>query len=92
MIDPVTAPRVRAALDQCLQDGITLIDVDLTTVDRCDDSGLRVFLDVSERAAESQAFLLLHHPSAQTERLLMDTCSGGLLYPMKPKGARPQRA
>ncbi|MFI1375066.1 STAS domain-containing protein [Streptomyces longwoodensis] len=54
MIDPVTAPRVRAALDQCLQDGITLIDVDLTTVDRCDDSGLRVFLDVSERAAESR--------------------------------------
>lgn len=39
VIDPVTAPRVRAALEQCLRDGITLIDVDLTTVDRCDDSG-----------------------------------------------------
>ncbi|MGX1369366.1 anti-sigma B factor antagonist [Streptomyces canus] len=92
VIDPVTAPRVRAALEQCLRDGITLIDVDLTTVDRCDGSGLRVFLDVSEHAAESQAFLLLHHPSPQTEQLLMDTGSDGLLYPMRPKGARPQRA
>ncbi|BBC95422.1 MULTISPECIES: hypothetical protein [Streptomyces] len=35
VINPVTAPRVRAALEQCLRDGITLIDVDLTTVDRC---------------------------------------------------------
>jgi len=92
VIDPVTAPRVRAALEQCLRDGITLIDVDLTTVDRCDDSGLRVFLDVSEHAAKAQAFLLLHHPSPQTERLLMDTGSDGLLYPMRPGGARPQRA
>ncbi|KES06249.1 anti-sigma factor antagonist [Streptomyces toyocaensis] len=92
VIDPVTAPRVRAALEQCLRDGITLIDVDLTTVDHCDDSGLRVFLDVSEQAAEAQAFLLLHHPSPQTERLLMDTGSDGLLYPTRPGGARPQRA
>ncbi|MEU3518684.1 STAS domain-containing protein [Streptomyces sp. NPDC006654] len=92
VIDPVTAPRVRAALEQCLRDGITLIDVDLTTVDRCDDNGLRVFLDVSEHAAEAQAFLLLHHPSPQTERLLMDTGSDGLLYPTRPGGARPQRS
>ncbi|MFZ4249888.1 STAS domain-containing protein [Streptomyces griseoincarnatus] len=62
VIDPVTAPRVRAALEQCLRDGITLIDVDLTTVDRCDGSGLSVFLDVSEHAAEAQAFLLLTTP------------------------------
>ncbi|MEU3506490.1 STAS domain-containing protein [Streptomyces longwoodensis] len=92
VIDPLTAPLVRAALEQCLRDGITLIDVDLTPVERCDDSGLRVFLDVSEHAAEAQGFLHLHHPSPQTERLLMDAGCDGLLHPMRPGGARPQRA
>jgi anti-sigma B factor antagonist len=69
-IDPATAPQVRAALERCLHDGITTIDVDLTTVDRCDSSGLRVFLDASRHAAETHASLRLHHPSPQTARLL----------------------
>jgi hypothetical protein len=47
------APRVRAAVEQCLRDSIIVIDVDLTTVDSCDDSGLQVFLDVSRHAAET---------------------------------------
>ncbi|MEU3415342.1 STAS domain-containing protein [Streptomyces sp. NPDC006658] len=92
VIDPATAPRVRAALEGCLQDGITLIDVDLTTVDRCDRSGLRVFLDVSRHAAETHAYLQLHHPCPQTERLLTDTGSDRLLRATRPEGARPQRA
>jgi len=92
VIDPATAPRVRAALERCLQDGIALIDVDLTTVDRCDRSGLRVFLDVSRHAAETHASLRLHHPSPQTERLLTDTGSYRLLRATRPGGARPQRA
>ncbi|MFI1536759.1 STAS domain-containing protein [Streptomyces anandii] len=91
VIDSATAPHVRAALERCLRDGITLIDVDLTTVDRCDDSGLSVFLDVSRHAAENHAFLLLHHPSPQTERLLTDTGYDRLLYAMRPGGARRQR-
>lgn len=91
-IDPATAPQVRAALERCLQDGITLIDVDLTTVDRCDSSGLRVFLDVSRHAAGTHASLRLHHPSPQTERLLTDTGSDLLLRATRPGGARPQRA
>jgi anti-anti-sigma factor len=72
-IDPATAPQVRTALEQCLQDGMTIIDVDLTTVDRCDKSGLRVFLDASRHADETHASLRLHHPSPQTARLLADT-------------------
>ncbi|MFF9626180.1 STAS domain-containing protein [Streptomyces griseosporeus] len=92
VIDPATAPQVRAALERCLQDGITLIDVDLTTVDRCDSSGLRVFLDVSRHAAKTHASLLLHHPSPQTERLLTETGSDRLLRATRPGGARPQRA
>ncbi|MGW1953989.1 STAS domain-containing protein [Streptomyces sp. NPDC001920] len=92
VIDPATAPRVRAALERCLQDGIALIDVDLTTVDRCDRSGLRVFLDVSRHAAETHASLRLHHPSPQTEQLLADTGSDRLLRATRLGGARPQRA
>ncbi|MER5213177.1 STAS domain-containing protein [Streptomyces sp. NPDC002838] len=54
-VGPATAPQVRTALERCLGDGITIIDVDLTTVGLCDSSGLRVFLDAS-RHAETQAF------------------------------------
>ncbi|MGY0060606.1 STAS domain-containing protein [Streptomyces sp. LZ34] len=74
-IDPTTAPQVRTALERCLRDGITTIDVDLTTVGRCDSSGLRVFLDASRHAAETHASLRLHYPSPQTARLLAETGS-----------------
>lgn len=78
-IDPATAPQVRTALDRCLHDGITTIDIDLTTVGRCDTSGLRVFLDASLHAAERHTSLRLHHPSPQTARLLADTGSDQVL-------------
>jgi len=78
-IDPATAPQVRAAMERCLHDGITTIDVDLTTVDRCDSSGLRVFLDASRHAAETHASLRLHYPSPQTARLLANMGSDLLL-------------
>ncbi|MFE9650589.1 STAS domain-containing protein [Streptomyces sp. NPDC006365] len=78
-IDPATAPQVHAALERCLRDGITTIDVDLTTVDRCDSSGLRVFLDASRHAAETHASLRLHYPSPQTARLLANMGSDLLL-------------
>lgn len=91
VIDPATAPQVRAALELCLHDGITMIDVDLTTVYRCDSSGLRVFLDASRHAAETHASLRLHHPSPQTARLIADTGSARLLL-LRPGGARLHRA
>ncbi|MFG2585977.1 STAS domain-containing protein [Streptomyces malaysiensis] len=78
-IGPATAPQVRTALERCLQDGITTIDVDLTTVGLCDSSGLRVFLDASQHAAETHASLRLHHPSPQLARLLADTGSERML-------------
>lgn len=78
-IDPATAPQVRDALERCLHDGITTIDVDLTTVGRCDSSGLRVFLDASRLASGAHASLRLHYPSRQTARLLEETGSDLLL-------------
>ncbi|MGF0173363.1 STAS domain-containing protein [Streptomyces sp. Marseille-Q5077] len=78
-IGPATAPQMRTALERCLLDGITTIDVDPTTVGLCDDSGLSVFRDASRHAAESHASLRLHHPSPQAARLLADGDSDLLL-------------
>ncbi|WP_369223272.1 hypothetical protein AB5J52_19940 [Streptomyces sp. R39] len=35
-IGPATTPLLRAAVEQCLLDGVTVIDIDLTTVGSCD--------------------------------------------------------
>ncbi|MFE1462972.1 STAS domain-containing protein [Streptomyces nigra] len=46
-IGPATTPLLRAAVEQCLLDGVTEIDVDLTTVGSCDARGLDVFLSAA---------------------------------------------
>ncbi|MEU1012874.1 STAS domain-containing protein [Streptomyces sp. NPDC005890] len=78
-IGPATAPLLRAALEQCLRDGITVIDIDLTTVGSCDTNGLDVLLSASQRAGRVHASLQLHHPCAQIIRLLAVTGSTPLL-------------
>ncbi|WP_078512079.1 STAS domain-containing protein [Streptomyces sp. e14] len=69
-IGPATTPLLRAALEQCLLDGVTVIDVDLATVGSCDARGLDVLLSASRRAGRVHARLRLHHPCAQITRLL----------------------
>ncbi|MGW2485932.1 STAS domain-containing protein [Streptomyces sp. NPDC001606] len=88
VIGPATAPLLRTALEQCLRDGVTGIDVDLTTVGSCDSKGLDVFLTASQRADRVHAFLRLHHPCAQITRLLAVTGSASLLSELP--GASPQ--
>jgi anti-sigma B factor antagonist len=78
-IEPATAPLVRDALERCLRDGITTIDVDLTVLGRCDIDGMNVFLDASQHATAAHASLRLHHPPPQTARLLARTGSAPLL-------------
>lgn len=80
-IGPATTPLLRAALEQCLLDGVTVIDIDLTTVGSCDAGGLDVLLSASQRAGRVHASLLLHHPCAQISRLLAVTGSTSLLLP-----------
>ncbi|MFF4120883.1 STAS domain-containing protein [Streptomyces sp. NPDC001714] len=80
-IGPATVPLLRAALEQCLRDGVTIIDIDLTTVNSCDSKGLDVFLGASHRAGRVHASLQLHHPCAQITRLLSATGSTLLLAP-----------
>ncbi|MFJ8795839.1 STAS domain-containing protein [Streptomyces sp. NPDC102462] len=83
-IGPATAPLLRAALAQCLRDGVTVIDVDLTTVGSCDARGLDVFLSMSQRADRVHTSLRFHHPYAQITRLLAVTGS-------TPCSSRPPR-
>jgi anti-anti-sigma factor len=89
-IGPATAPLLRAALEQCLRDGVTVIDVDLLTVRSCDARGLDVLLSASRRAGRVHASLRLHHPCAQISRLLAATGSApeglGLLEPASLEG------
>ncbi|MFE7232476.1 STAS domain-containing protein [Streptomyces sp. NPDC002405] len=85
-IGPATTPLLRAALEQCLLDGVTVIDIDLTTVGSCDARGLDVLLSASRRAGRVHASLRLHHPCAQITRLLAVTGSASLLLaaPVSP--------
>ncbi|MFJ9868445.1 STAS domain-containing protein [Streptomyces sp. NPDC101165] len=78
-IGSATAPLLRAALEQCLRDGVTVIDIDLTTVGSCDARGLDVLLSASRRAGRVHASLQLHHPCTQITRLLAVTGSTSLL-------------
>lgn len=78
-IGAATTPLLRAALEQCLRDGVTAIDIDLTTVDSCDVGGLDVFLGASRRGGRVHTSVRLHHPCAQITRLLSDTGSAPLL-------------
>ncbi|MFH9418667.1 STAS domain-containing protein [Streptomyces rochei] len=78
-IGPATTPLLRAALERCLLDGVSVIDIDLTTVGSCDARGLDVLLSASRRAGRVHAHLRLHHPCAQITKLLDSTGSTSLL-------------
>ncbi|TXS47735.1 STAS domain-containing protein [Streptomyces sp. t39] len=87
-IGPATTPLLRAALEQCLLDGVTVIDVDLTTVGSCDAIGLGVFLSASRRAGRVHASLVLRHPCAQITGLLDATGTTASLMAV-PAGRMP---
>ncbi|MFE5191933.1 STAS domain-containing protein [Streptomyces sp. NPDC056628] len=78
-IGPATTPLLRAALERCLLDGVSVIDIDLTTVGSCDARGLDILLSASRRADRVHAHLRLHHPCAQITTLLDSTGSTSLL-------------
>ncbi|MFF3336769.1 STAS domain-containing protein [Streptomyces sp. NPDC002888] len=81
-IDLVTAPLVRAALAECLRDGIRTVDVDLTAVTFCDASGLNAFLAAARLATDAGTTLQLHYPPRTMARVLEITGSGFLLRPI----------
>ncbi|MDQ0948623.1 anti-anti-sigma factor [Streptomyces phaeochromogenes] len=74
-----SAPLLRAALAQCLSDGIRIIDVDLTPVTFCDCSGLNAFLYAAQRTTDVGGILRLHNPPPSLGRILELTGCGFLL-------------
>jgi anti-sigma B factor antagonist len=74
-----SAPLVRAALAQCLSDGIRIVDVDLTPVTFCDCSGLNAFLYAAQRTTEAGGILRLYNPPQSLGRILELTGCGFLL-------------
>ncbi|WP_030621834.1 STAS domain-containing protein [Streptomyces fulvoviolaceus] len=87
-IDLGSAPLVRAALAQCLSDGIRIVDVDLTPVTFCDCSGLNAFLYAAQRTTEAGGILRLHNPPPTLGRILDLTGCGFLLLGL-PLGHLP---
>ena len=85
-IGPATTPLLRDAVERCLLDGVTEIDIDLTTVGSCDARGLDVLVSAARRAGRVHVRLRLHHPCAQIARLLDATGSTSLLLtaPVSP--------
>ncbi|NEA72728.1 STAS domain-containing protein [Streptomyces sp. SID13588] len=84
-IDLDSVPLLRAALEQCLLDGIRTIEVDLSAVTFCDCTGLNVFLTALQCTAAAGGTLRLHHPSAPVARLLALTGSAApLVAPAAP--------
>ncbi|MGX5184670.1 STAS domain-containing protein [Streptomyces avermitilis] len=79
-IDLTTAPLVRAALTECLRDGIRTVDVDLTAITFCDGSGLNAFLTAYQIAHEAGTTIQLHYPPPPTARVIEITGSGFLLH------------
>ncbi|MEV1068094.1 STAS domain-containing protein [Streptomyces sp. NPDC050263] len=82
-----SAPLLRAALAQCLSDGIRIVDVDLTLVTFCDCSGLNAFLYAAQRTMEADGILRLHNPPRSLGRILDLTGCGFLLLGL-PLGRR----
>lgn len=74
-LDMYTEASLRAALVDCLRDGVRAVDVDLTAVTFCDCSGLNAFLHASEEAEAAGVPLLLHHPCRMLFRLITLTGS-----------------
>jgi anti-anti-sigma factor len=78
-IDLETVPLVRESLERCLRDGISTIDVDLTTVTFCDCSGVGAFLYASQCTAAAGGSLRLHHPRPPLAWLFAVTGTGTFL-------------
>ena len=90
-MDLKSVPLVHTSLARCLHDGIRAIDVDVTAVTFCGNSGLNAFLHALLHTVAAGGSLQLHHPSPGLERLVALTGSGSLFLalPDALAGSRP---
>ncbi|MGW2787900.1 STAS domain-containing protein [Streptomyces populi] len=79
-IDIVSAPRLRAILDEALSDGAHVVELDFGGVEFCDCYGLGVLLEARRRATEQGAALrLVSVTSPLVRRLLHRTGTAAAL-------------
>ncbi|WP_314244601.1 STAS domain-containing protein [Streptomyces kutzneri] len=78
-IDVATVHSLRAALAQCLHDGVPTVDIDLSAVTFCDSSCLNVLRSSWRRITAAGGTLHLHHPPPVLVRIIDITRSGFLL-------------
>ena len=88
-IDLDAVPMVRDALESRLHDGIRTIDVDLVALTFCDVTGIGALLGAAQHAFAAGVSLLLHEPTAATERLLTLTGTRFLLTGLTVEHLRP---
>jgi len=69
-IDMDSLPALRALIEDCLRDGIRVIDVDVSALTFCDVTGLNFFLAAQYRTLGAGAELHLHDPGPFVIRLL----------------------
>jgi anti-sigma B factor antagonist len=64
-LDIATVPRVEAAVDALLQDGVKRLTIDLARLGFVDSSGLRLFIVLDQRAGAERWALALVRPEPQ---------------------------
>ncbi|QMU71759.1 STAS domain-containing protein [Streptacidiphilus sp. P02-A3a] len=78
-LDLDTEPALRSMIENCLREGMRIIDVDLTGLTFCDVSGLNTFLAVTRLARTDGVVLRLHDPDPTLIRLVDLTGTGAVL-------------
>lgn len=69
-VDVSNAPELREPLNQALEDGASLVTVDLSEVPYIDSTGIGVLVGAAHRAAGTGARLVVEHPQANVLRVL----------------------
>lgn len=75
-LDLATAPTLEDAVNKALLDGATTIEIDLANLSFIDSTGLRLFLQLNERAAPDGWSLLMVKPSEPVRAILRITGCG----------------
>jgi len=80
-LDQVDAPRLHAATDMMLSDGVRDLVIDCHGITFIDSAGLQAILDAHTRAQSEGGTLTLRRPSAVARRLLEITGMDAVLDP-----------
>jgi anti-anti-sigma factor len=78
-LDLATTPKLEDEVNKALLGGARMVEIDLANLGFIDSTGLRLFLQLNERAASDGFSLLMVRPSRPVRTLLRITGSGDKL-------------